>query len=64
MERIMEPANGEITLLLAKWRDGESSAFEQLSIRIYTKLLPRTSIAREILKISRPPRWWMKYVCA
>jgi RNA polymerase sigma factor (TIGR02999 family) len=38
MERIMEPANGEITLLLAKWRDGESSAFEQLMPLVYPHL--------------------------
>jgi len=34
----MEPAEGEITLLLAKWRDGDSSAFEQLMPLVYPHL--------------------------
>ncbi len=34
----MEPAQGEITLLLAKWRDGEPSAFEQLMPLVYPHL--------------------------
>ena len=34
----MEPAPGEITLLLAKWRDGEPSAFEQLMPLVYPHL--------------------------
>ena len=34
----MEPAKGEITLLLAKWRDGEPSAFEQLMPLVYPHL--------------------------
>ena len=34
----MEPAKGEITLLLAMWRDGEPSAFEQLMPLIYPHL--------------------------
>ena len=34
----MEPAKGEITLLLAMWRDGEPSAFEQLMPLVYPHL--------------------------
>jgi RNA polymerase sigma factor (TIGR02999 family) len=34
----LEPAKGEITLLLAKWRDGEPSAFEQLMPLVYPHL--------------------------
>lgn len=34
----MEPAKGEITLLLAKWRDGEPSAFDQLMPLVYPHL--------------------------
>jgi RNA polymerase sigma factor (TIGR02999 family) len=34
----LEPAQGEITLLLAKWRDGEPSAFEQLMPLVYPHL--------------------------
>ena len=34
----MEPAQGEITLLLAKWKEGESSAFEQLMPLVYPHL--------------------------
>ena len=34
----MKPAQGEITLLLAKWREGESSAFEQLMPLVYPHL--------------------------
>jgi RNA polymerase sigma factor (TIGR02999 family) len=34
----MEPAQGEITLLLAKWKDGEPSAFEQLLPLVYPHL--------------------------
>ena len=34
----MEPAKGEITLLLAKWKDGEPSAFEQLMPLVYPHL--------------------------
>jgi RNA polymerase sigma factor (TIGR02999 family) len=33
-----EPAKGEITLLLGKWKDGESSAFEQLMPLVYPHL--------------------------
>lgn len=34
----MEPGGGEITLLLAKWRDGEPFAFEQLMPLVYPHL--------------------------
>lgn len=34
----MEPATGEITLLLAKWRDGETSAFDELMPLVYPHL--------------------------
>ena len=34
----MQPAKGEITLLLAKWRDGEPSAFEELMPLVYPQL--------------------------
>ena len=34
----MEPVPGEITLLLAKWKDGEPSAFDQLMPLVYPHL--------------------------
>jgi RNA polymerase sigma factor (TIGR02999 family) len=34
----VQPAKGEITLLLAKWRDGETSAFEELMPLVYPHL--------------------------
>jgi len=34
----VEPAEGEVTLLLAKWREGDSSAFEQLIPLVYHHL--------------------------
>lgn len=34
----MQPDKGEITLLLAKWKDGESSAFEELMPLVYPHL--------------------------
>jgi RNA polymerase sigma factor (TIGR02999 family) len=34
----VQPAKGDITLLLAKWRDGEPSAFEQLMPLVYPHL--------------------------
>ena len=34
----MQAAKGEITLLLAKWRDGEPSAFEELMPLVYPHL--------------------------
>lgn len=38
MDRTLEPVKGEITLLLAKWKDGEPSAFEQLMPLVYPHL--------------------------
>jgi RNA polymerase sigma factor (TIGR02999 family) len=38
MESAMQPALGEITLLLAKWRDGDPSAFERLMPLVYPHL--------------------------
>jgi RNA polymerase sigma factor (TIGR02999 family) len=34
----LQPGDGEITLLLGKWRDGEPSAFEQLMPLVYPHL--------------------------
>jgi RNA polymerase sigma factor (TIGR02999 family) len=34
----LEPASGEITLLLAKWKEGEPSAFDQLMPLVYPHL--------------------------
>ena len=34
----MEPASGEVTLLLAKWRDGNPTAFDQLLPLVYPHL--------------------------
>jgi RNA polymerase sigma factor (TIGR02999 family) len=34
----LQPAKGEITLLLAKWKDGEPSAFEELMPLVYPHL--------------------------
>jgi RNA polymerase sigma factor (TIGR02999 family) len=34
----LEPGQGEITLLLAKWRDGEASAFDELMPLVYPHL--------------------------
>jgi RNA polymerase sigma factor (TIGR02999 family) len=34
----VEPAKGEITLLLGKWKDGEPSAFEELMPLVYPHL--------------------------
>jgi len=34
----LEPATGEITLLLAKWKDGDRSAFEELMPLVYPHL--------------------------
>ena len=52
MEWIVEPARGEITLLLAKWRDGESSAFEQLMPLVYPHL---REVAAAYIKRERNP---------
>ncbi|MGB9485607.1 MAG: ECF-type sigma factor [Terriglobia bacterium] len=37
-EGIVQPAKGEITLLLAKWKDGDPSAFEDLMPLVYPHL--------------------------
>jgi RNA polymerase sigma factor (TIGR02999 family) len=37
-EAVLQPDLGEITLLLAKWRDGEPSAFEELMPLVYPHL--------------------------
>jgi RNA polymerase sigma factor (TIGR02999 family) len=37
-EAVLQPARGEITLLLAKWKDGEASAFEELMPLVYPHL--------------------------
>ena len=37
-ERPMEVAGGEITLLLARWRNGEKSAFDELIPLVYPHL--------------------------
>jgi len=34
----LQPAKGEITLLLGRWRDGEASAFEELMPLVYSHL--------------------------
>jgi RNA polymerase sigma factor (TIGR02999 family) len=38
MEAALEPAKGEITLLLSKWKDGDLSAFEELMPLVYPHL--------------------------
>ena len=38
LEAFVEPAKGEITLLLAKWKDGDPSAFENLMPLVYPHL--------------------------
>ena len=48
----MEPARGEITLLLAKWKDGEPSAFEQLMPLVYSHL---REVAAAYIKRERNP---------
>jgi RNA polymerase sigma factor (TIGR02999 family) len=37
-EKTLQPAKGEITLLLARWNDGEPSAFEELMPLVYPHL--------------------------
>jgi RNA polymerase sigma factor (TIGR02999 family) len=37
-EAVLQPAQGEITLLLTKWKDGEPSAFEELMPLVYPHL--------------------------
>jgi RNA polymerase sigma factor (TIGR02999 family) len=52
MESIVKPAQGEITLLLAKLRDGETSAFEQLMPLVYPHL---REVAAAYIKRERNP---------
>ena len=48
----MQPARGEITLLLSKWRDGEPSAFEDLMPLVYTHL---REVAASYIRRERNP---------
>ena len=48
----MEPVRGDITLLLAKWRDGEPSALEQLMPLVYPHL---REVAAAYIKRERKP---------
>jgi RNA polymerase sigma factor (TIGR02999 family) len=48
----VEPVPGEITLLLAKWRDGEPSALEQLMPLVYPHL---REVAAAYIKRERAP---------
>jgi RNA polymerase sigma factor (TIGR02999 family) len=52
MEWIVEAVRGEITLLLAKWKDGEPSAFEQLMPLVYPHL---REVAAAYIKRERNP---------
>jgi len=48
----VEPVRGDITLLLAKWRDGEPSALEQLMPLVYPHL---REVAAAYIKRERKP---------
>jgi RNA polymerase sigma factor (TIGR02999 family) len=48
----LQPAKGEITLLLAKWRDGEPSAFEELMPLVYSHL---REVAASYIRRERNP---------
>jgi RNA polymerase sigma factor (TIGR02999 family) len=48
----LEPAKGEITLLLAKWKNGDLSAFEQLMPLVYSHL---REIAAAYIRRERHP---------
>jgi len=48
----LQPARGEITLLLAKWRDGEPSAFEDLMPLVYSHL---REVAASYIRRERNP---------
>jgi RNA polymerase sigma factor (TIGR02999 family) len=52
MESIVEAVQGEITLLLARWKDGEPSAFEQLVPLVYPHL---REVAAAYIKRERNP---------
>ncbi|MGA9070848.1 MAG: sigma-70 family RNA polymerase sigma factor [Terracidiphilus sp.] len=51
-EAELQPAKGEITLLLAKWRDGEPSAFEELMPLVYSHL---REVAASYIRRERNP---------
>jgi len=48
----LQPSKGEITLLLAKWRDGEPSAFEELMPLVYSHL---REVAASYIRRERNP---------
>ena len=52
MEAVLQPAKGEITLLLAKWKDGEPSAFEELMPLVYSHL---REVAASYIRRERDP---------
>ena len=52
MEAVLQPAKGEITLLLAKWKDGEPSAFEELMPLVYSHL---REVAASYIRRERNP---------
>jgi RNA polymerase sigma factor (TIGR02999 family) len=52
VDSIVEPVQGEITLLLAKWRDGEPSALEQLMPLVYPHL---REVAAAYIRRERAP---------
>jgi RNA polymerase sigma factor (TIGR02999 family) len=51
-EAVLQPAKGEITLLLAKWKDGEPSAFEELMPLVYSHL---REVAASYIRRERNP---------
>ena len=52
MEAVLQPAKGEITLLLAKWKDGEPLAFEELMPLVYSHL---REVAASYIRRERNP---------
>ena len=48
----MEPSGGEITVLLAKWKDGEPSAFQELMPLVYPHL---REVAAAYIRRERDP---------
>jgi RNA polymerase sigma factor (TIGR02999 family) len=48
----VQPVKGEITLLLAKWKDGEPSAFEELMPLVYSHL---REVAASYIRRERNP---------
>ena len=52
----MQPDRGEITLLLARWKDGEPSAFDELMPLVYPHL-------REVAAFCRLLCWCMSSTC-